>query len=152
MSSSNIDPIIQNGIALLESNLNTSFSGQLSEILREQGINLPGIWNPSVDIINTESKLYVYANIPGVDSNTIDVDFYNNMINIKGERLIPEIAEEIINRKQEIIYGKFERKIIIPMSVTNRESVKILFEVGVLKIIVDKNLESSNSFTLRIEN
>ena len=50
----------------------------------------------------------------------------------------------------EIIYGKFERQIIIPISVTNRESVKISSKNGVLIIVIDKEREERNRFSIRV--
>jgi HSP20 family molecular chaperone IbpA len=52
--------------------------------------------------------------------------------------------------KNEIIYGKFERHINLPISVTNRDSVKISSNNGVLIIVIDKTREGMNRFSLRV--
>jgi len=86
---------------------------------------------------------------PGIDENDIDVDFFNNYIVIKGERKCLSLQEEILKRKQEIYYGSFERKILIPFSVTSDQSVSIKMENGFLIININKKMELTNRFTLK---
>ena len=124
-------------------------SGLLTEFLQSQGVNMNEIWTPAVDITESNSTITVYVNIPGVKSDSIDVDFFNNRVVIKGDRLKP-FTDNIRIRKNEIIYGRFERKIMLPISVTSRDSVKINAVEGVLIITVDKTREERNYFSLHI--
>ena len=148
---SNLSPLIQNGLSLLEENLNSSFAGQLSDFLRVQGVNFPQLWTPSIDMIETELYIILYVNVPGVNSDKLDVEFFNNSLTIKGERPYPKISERLLNRRQEIIYGAFERKIVIPFNVTKSESVNIDLENGLLTIKINKTMEISNKFTIRVK-
>ena len=77
--------------------------------------------------------------------------FFNNSLTIKGERPYPKISERLLNRRQEIIYGAFERKIVIPFNVTKSESVNIDLENGLLTIKINKTMEISNKFTIRVK-
>ena len=139
--------LLQNGLSLLENNINNSFSEQLSDFLSDQNLQ---IWKPQIDIIETESNVIIFASVPGIDENDIDIDFFNNCIFIKGERKCPSlISEEILKRKQEIFYGTFERKILIPFSVTSNESVSLKMENGFLIININKKMELTNRFTLK---
>jgi HSP20 family protein len=139
--------LLQNGLSLLEGNLNNSFSEQLSDFLSDQNLQ---IWKPQIDMIETESNIIIISSVPGIDEDDIDVDFFNNCIVIKGERkFLPFIQEEILKRKQEIFYGKFERKFLIPFSVTNDQSVSIKIENGFLIININKKNELTNRFTLK---
>jgi len=146
---SSISPIIQNSLSLLEENLNSTFAGQLSDFLSDRNIIIPPVSKPVFDMIETESFVTLYVSVPGVTSDKIDVDFFNNCVNIKGERVIPDVGEPIIKRKREITYGKFDRKVTIPISVTKKDSVRIFLENGILTIQIDKTIESSNKFTMR---
>ena len=144
-----LQQLVSNGIALMEGNQSSNVSGALSEFLQSQGVNLNEIWQPAVDIVENSNVVCVYINIPGVKNDTIDVDFFNNRIVITGERKRP-FTERMSVVKNEIIYGKFERQIIIPISVTNQENVKITSKCGVLVITIDKAGEERNRFSLRV--
>ena len=48
------------------------------------------------------------------------------------------------------MYGSFERKITLPISVTSSESVTIKSENGVLIISIDKVREERNRFSVRV--
>lgn len=144
-----LQQLVSNGIALIEGNQSTNVSGALSEFLQSQGVNLNDIWQPAVDIVENTTNVSVYINIPGVKNDTIDVDFFNNRIVVTGERKRP-FSERMSVVKNEIIYGRFERQIIIPISVTNRENVKISSKGGVLLITIDKTGEERNRFSLRV--
>ena len=139
--------LLQNGLSLLEGNLNNSFSEQLSDFLSDQNLQ---IWKPQIDMIETDSIIIIIASVPGICEDDIDVDFFNNCIVIKGERkFLSFIPEEILKRKQEIYYGSFERKILIPFSVTSDQSVSIKMENGFLIININKKMELTNRFSLK---
>jgi HSP20 family protein len=139
--------------SLLETtNANSSFSEQLSEILSSTNNNTSNLWQPNIDLIETENKIILYMNLGGVKRESIHVDFFSNYLCVKGERELPELGndENIINRRQELIYGNFERKVALSLGVTMNESVNIEMENGILIIKIDKNLENSNRITLRL--
>jgi HSP20 family molecular chaperone IbpA len=139
--------------SLLETtNANSSFSEQLSEILSSTNNNTSNLWQPNIDLIETENKIILYMNLGGVKRESIHVDFFSNYLCVKGERELPELGndENIINRRQELIYGNFERKVALSLGVTMNESVNIEMENGILIIKIDKNLENNNRITLTL--
>ena len=141
---------------LIENNMNSSFAEQLSDILRTtQSGGMDNLWKPNIDLVETENYVYIFVTLPGVDPDTVDVDFFNNCVKIKGERKFPEILQEetvFSSRRQEIIYGNFERKVTLPISVTRNESVNISLDNGILCIKINKSIESSNRFNVRLNN
>ena len=141
--------------SLIESNNNSSFAEQLSDILRSSQTGTENMWKPNIDLVETENFVYLLLTVPGVNPDSIDVDFFNNYVHIKGERSFPDELNDsvqISTRRQEIIYGNFERKIMLPLSVTRNESVSIDLNNGILTIKIDKNIETSNRFTVRLSN
>ena len=152
-NSHNIPNLIQHSLSLLDGNINEVFSSNLSDFLQNQiGNNsTPSFWRPSIDVIDSIGNISIYVNIAGVDPQSIDVDFLNYNLIIKGTRPHPNIAPtEIINRKQDIMYGNFERQILLPLCVTQRESVTVTLKDGILSIIIDKTIENRNHFNLNI--
>jgi len=146
---SSFQQLISNSIALLEGQQNSNVSGALSEFLQSQGLNMNEIWQPSVDIVENNDNVTVYMNISGVNNDSIDVDFFNERVVVTGERKRP-FSDEMTVVKNEIIYGKFERHVNLPISITNRDSVKISSNNGVLVIVIDKTREGRNRFSLRV--
>lgn len=141
--------------SLIESNINSSFAEQLSDILRSSQTGTENMWKPNIDLVETENFVYLLLTVPGVNPDSIDVDFFNNYVQITGERSFPNELNDsvqISTRRQEIIYGSFERKIMLPLSVTRNESVSIDLNNGILTIKIDKTIETSNRFTVRLSN
>jgi HSP20 family molecular chaperone IbpA len=142
--------LIQNGLNLLDGNLNATLFSNIQDVLQSQGINTNQLWKPAIDMIDRTTDILLYVYLPGVIRDSINIDFFNDIVYIKGERQFLNITN-ILNRSQEIIYGPFERRIKLPVSITRRESVAITLENGVMLIVIDKNIENSNRFTLTID-
>lgn len=139
-----LSQIVAHGLSLMEGNESNNFSDVFSDLLHSQS------YVPSVDIIDKGTEINIYLNVPGVKPETIDVNFYNNIVNVKAQRVRPYINTECSIFKNEIIYGIFERNIGIPISVTNRDSVRISLSDGVLFICIDKSIEERNRFSVRL--
>jgi HSP20 family protein len=105
-------------------------------------------WHPVIDIIDTDEKLYVIIEIPGVDSDDIIIDFYNNKLDISGTK--KNIYKDIFLRK-EILYGKFSRVINLPICVTNKNNIKTTFTNGVLHIEINKKNEIDKKIRVSIK-
>jgi HSP20 family protein len=136
---------------LIESNLNTSFSSQLGEFLQESTA-IATMWKPNIDRMEDVDYIYLYIELPGVDRKSININFFNNILSIKGEKKFPDnIYGENIKRRQEIIYGDFERKILLSINITNSESVTIVnLENGVLSLKIDKRQQEKNNFSITL--
>jgi|688.fasta_scaffold1056666_2 HSP20 family molecular chaperone IbpA len=100
------------------------------------------------DIYETTNQIIVLIDIPGIEPKDLDIEFCNNIINIKGERK-KDIKETAA--KSEICYGKFCKKINLPLSITKKNSVSTSFKNGVLKITIDKLNEMTNKFKIDIK-
>tara|TARA_B100000902_G_C27203883_1_gene860528 strand:- start:680 stop:1117 length:438 start_codon:yes stop_codon:yes gene_type:complete len=140
MSQATIPQLIQTSIDLMEGNIGE----QLADVLN---VSSNSMWRPQVDIVENDKTVLIYVNIPGISSDNIDLDFFNNYVTIKGNRKQPNIENGIF-RKKEISYGKCERKIMLPISVTNQESVKVTIQHGVLIININKETEGQNKFSV----
>lgn len=133
---------------MIEGNITTAFANSLSELL--QYGNTQDLWKPAVDMFEGPQHIKLHVYLPGVDMEGISVDFINNYVNLKGTRKFPDIDHGMIRRSQEIIYGSFERRIKLSIHVTDRASVTISMEQGVMIITINKALETQNSFRMGI--
>jgi HSP20 family molecular chaperone IbpA len=132
----------------IEGNFNTAFSNSLSELL--QYSNTQDLWKPAVDIFESSNYISLHVYLPGINTESITVDFVSNYIIIKGIREFP-FLDDMVRRSQEIVYGSFERKVKISIMVTDRSSVNISLKQGVMIISIDKNLTTLNNFRMGSE-
>ena len=128
---------------------NINITSVLSDILTNQGINVNNGLLPLVDIDQDNKKIIIKIEVPGIDENSIDIKFYNNLITVSGEKK-KQTNDNIDIIRNEIKYGRFERKIRIPISVTKKESVTAPYTNGILYITINKQLEEGNKFTVAI--
>ena len=139
--------IILNSLTNLQSD--GDLRGALQHIINSGvgTLNEQSGWHPPVDIVDTKNNLYVYMELPGVSEESISVDFFNNTLSISGEKIKRYTSSPF---KNELIYGKFNRKITLPISVTNQENVNVKYENGVLTLLIDKKKEEQNRFRIGI--
>ena len=136
-------------------NTNSNFADKLSDYLQNQQLSSlnSNLWKPNINMFESDTFIKLVISVPGVDPNSIDVEFFNNSVIIRGKRDCPEVLENtMVIKKQEIIYGSFERKIILPISVTQKGSTNIEVDNGLLFLNIDKTIESNNKFTVRLQN
>lgn len=111
------------------------------------GSNSNNCWHPPVDIVDTSNNIYVYVELPGVNEESIGVDFINNKLSISGEKIK---KYDVHSTKNEIVYGSFKRNITLPISVTTQDNVNVGYENGVLTLIIDKKKEEENRFHISV--
>lgn len=114
----------------------------------EKGVNLEfGDFTPRIDIAEDENKIYLYAEIPGIDKKDVKVTINdeNNLI-VKGKKVRNDAVSEKVdeNKEKEISFiraerrfGEFSRSFVLPENV-NHESIKAVFKDGILTIELDK--------------
>jgi HSP20 family protein len=134
--------------------INTVLSHLSSAMLNSEDCDLSTIINnfhiPQTDVIVSPRYVTVFIELPGINKNNIKLDFFNNRLDISAIREKSYEDNEIEIKKSEIYYGTIKRKVILPVSVTSKENVNITFNDGLLKIIIDKEQEEKNKFTLNL--
>ena len=90
-------------------------------------------WAPSVDVYEREGKLFVEAELPGLEASDIDISLEDSVLTVKGERKFEgEVKEENYHR-MERAYGYFERRVGLPRKV-DEENIHATVTDGVLKV------------------
>ncbi|HET6726376.1 MAG TPA: Hsp20/alpha crystallin family protein [Gammaproteobacteria bacterium] len=72
------------------------------------------VWEPPVDIYETQRALWILVALPGVGPEQVDVALEPEGIVIRGERRLPLESHEGVFRRLEIPHGHFERRIALP--------------------------------------
>lgn len=96
-------------------------------------------WEPPVDVIETATSVLVYVALPGVPADTLVVAFDPGGITVAGVRPMPCAANARIHRF-EIPYGRFRRRIALPLHALEPESSE--FVDGCLVLTLHKLREA----------
>lgn len=71
------------------------------------------VWNPPTDVYETEANLTIRVEVAGMRDEDFDVAIEKNILMIGGIR--PDQSERRAYHQMEIMYGKFEIAIQLPM-------------------------------------
>ena len=113
--------------------------------------NTPSTSNTiATTVIKSEEKIIVFAEMPGFNKSSINVDFFNNKLNIEGDKEAPDDETGRV-LSSHIKYGKFIKCLALPVSVTNRSNVTVNYNNGILKITINLQRESENKFSVSLE-
>ena len=99
-----------------------------------------GTWVPPVDVAETQEKILVRAEVPGMKQEDISIEFSNGLLTIRGDRKL-EKSEGVTWHRVERIYGNFSRSFTLPRSV-DPERISASYREGILEIEVPKREEA----------
>lgn len=127
-----------------------AFGNDVQNLVRKMtDVTTTGGFVPAVDICETEDEYKVYADIPGLSKDEINLTVHENIVTIKGERLAPD-ASGITFAKQERPVGPFSRSLSLPDYVDTKD-VKASFRKGVLEITFPKKVSGNSENSIEIE-
>jgi len=98
-------------------------------------------WTPSIDISETDGEITVRAELPGMDSEDLDVNVAGDLLSIKGEKKKEEEKKDKGYYVSESYFGSFQRNIRLPAEVQS-DKVQAKFKDGVLNITLPKSEET----------
>jgi HSP20 family protein len=99
-----------------------------------------GTWVPPVDVAETQDRILVRAEVPGMKQEDISIEFENGLLTIKGDRKL-EKSEGVTWHRVERIYGNFSRSFTLPRSV-DPERISASYREGILEVEVPKREEA----------
>lgn len=92
---------------------------------------------PAMNIWSNEENLIVTAELPGVDSNEIDVNVIGDTLILSGARTPEKLDEGARYHRQERGHGKFTRSLQLPF-VVDAGKVEATLENGMLRILLPR--------------
>lgn len=129
------DPIKQMFDRLVEGSLFQGGSTDDSSIVTSQ-------WTPRVDIKEEPNRFVLFADIPGVDPEQIEVQMDKGILTVKGERSIERVDETESFSRIERRHGSFHRRFALPDS-ADPDNISASGRHGVLQIIIPKRPETT---------
>ena len=92
-------------------------------------------FRPAIDVVKTEDRIVLTAELPGMTPDDVDVSLDGDMLTIKGEKSDEREVSEDDRYVRERTFGSFTRRITVPEGVT-AESIEANFDKGVLTVEV----------------
>lgn len=109
----------------------------------------PLVWQPAVEIFETESDITVKAEMPGIDPKHVEVTVTEEGLTIKGEAKTEHEERKRNYYRRELRYGSFQRTVTLPTEVNGSEA-KATFRHGILEVTVPK-AERVKPKTVKVE-
>ncbi len=102
---------------------------------------LDTVWNPYVDIAETDNEIIVSAELPGVGKDDVKISIQDDTLVLRGEKRQEKDEKKENYHRVERSYGAFQRTIGLPVSADSGK-IKAKFKDGVLKINLPKKEEA----------
>ncbi|MGD9109811.1 MAG: Hsp20/alpha crystallin family protein [Phycisphaerales bacterium] len=94
------------------------------------------VW-PAIDVADNENEITVKAEVPGCNSEDIDISVHGNILTISGEKKQEEEKKEKGYYHLERSYGSFSRQINLPSDVET-DKIDAACKNGVLTVKLPK--------------
>ena len=92
-----------------------------------------------MDISETKDSVVVEAEMPGMDSKSLDISLKGDLLTIRGEKKQETKTDNDDRFCIERTYGKFSRSVRLPASVkSNGDEIKATYKDGVIRIEIPK--------------
>jgi HSP20 family protein len=97
-------------------------------------------WMPRVDVFDREGSLVVRAELPGMQSENIDVTVENSELVVSGSRSFESTEDDSGYHRREIAYGSFQRAVYLPDEF-DADKITAQYREGILEITVPRRPE-----------
>ncbi len=97
----------------------------------------PLVWQPALEVYETEHEVVVKAELPGIDPKSVGVTVTAEGLTIKGEAKAEHEDKGRNYYRRELRYGAFQRTIALPNEVKSDET-KATFKQGILEVKIPK--------------
>lgn len=99
-----------------------------------------GVWNPRVDISETEDEFVITAEIPGAKKEDLKVTVKDNVLTLQGEKRQEKETKEADYHVVERRFGSFLRSFTLPAGI-EPDKIKARYEDGILRVTLPKSEE-----------
>src|SRR5436305_4830221 len=96
---------------------------------------LPGSWAPAVDVLETEGSFLLFAELPGVRREDIQLQVRDRWLEVSGHRR--PLGESRNFLRLERSYGPFRRAFELTSPIAS-DGITAAFERGVLHVVIPK--------------
>lgn len=98
-------------------------------------------WRPAVNVFEDTDRLYIEAQVPGIDMKHVDITVNDHTVEIRGERKLEHEDKKDGYHFIEAAYGTFSRSFSLP-SYVDPDKAKATYDKGVLTVSFPKRAEA----------
>lgn len=106
--------------------------------------------SPSVNIIETDESFELEVAAPGLTKEDFDISLEKDHLTISADKKADKEETTPTFKRKEYDFKKFSRKFRLPNSV-DKESTMAKYDLGILKVTVDKTPEAKEKGPRKIE-
>ena len=103
----------------------------------------PKVWQPAIDVFETDSEIVVLVELAGVSEDEIEVTVHQDILTIRGIRKDIKRGIKRTYSRMEILWGPFERNVTLSANV-NADEIKAFYEAGILEVVFPKRNEENH--------
>ncbi len=97
----------------------------------------PRVWEPAIDVYETDEQLVVVVELAGVSEKDIEIVVNRSTFVIRGERKAASASGHRTYHQMEIASGPFERGIALPVAVVPGQT-RASYRDGLVAVILPK--------------
>lgn len=99
----------------------------------------PGVdhWHPPIDVYESDKEVVIEAELPGVQTDHIQIEFGEGVVTIKGDKPAPFQAGDAVFHRIERRRGRFRREVKIPFMV-DETNIEAVYRAGLLKVVLPR--------------
>ena len=100
-------------------------------------------WTPAVDIAEYQDQFELFIDLPGVDTNSVEISLDNDVLTLSGERPVEKRVgdNQLMSQRTERSHGRFHRRFVLPDTV-DTERVTAKGRNGVLEVTIGKQAKA----------
>ena len=108
-----------------------------------------GQWSPPVDILESDDRIVLRADLPGVEQDDIELRVEDGILVLRGQRKPPADVRPEDMHRSERPHGSFVRSFSLPQNI-DLSAIRASQKSGVLEVVMPKKQESKAK-AIRIE-
>ena len=97
-----------------------------------------GIWEPPVNIYETDDALVLQVELPGVSKDAVNVELHEHTLRLSGERTREPCLTGGKYQREEGRYGAFQRAFRMP-TIVDQAKIQATYKDGVLALRLPKH-------------
>jgi len=114
------------------------FHGTFGQDVGHGGNEVTGIWEPPVDIYETDDALVLEVELPGVSKDAVNVELHEHTLTLSGERTREPAVTGGQYHREEGRYGAFQRAFRMP-TIVDQAKIQATYTNGVLALRLPKH-------------
>jgi len=138
----------QSGLPILRDEINRMMR-MFDEFFGSEEMAPMPIWGPPIDVSETDNKVIIRTELPGIDPQELDISVTEDMLTIKGKKKEESREEREHYFSSERRYGEFSRSVKLPSRV-DKDKIDASYHNGVLRIEMQKMPEARQKIEVKV--